>query len=96
MKIYIDTEFKCHTKNDGTMREIETNFFIDKCKAYIEGYRFVPDGETWIREDGKEFHGLMISPWKNYCGLLTVQEAYEEAEIITKIITGEVSINDER
>ena len=35
MKIYIDNEFKCHLINDGTMIEVETNFF-DKLLDFLE------------------------------------------------------------
>lgn len=95
MKIYLDADFKCHLQNDGTMREIETNEFDEKSKTYIEGYRFIPEGETWIREDGTEFHGEMIAPWKPYELLKMAQDAYDEANKITKIITGEVTADDE-
>ena len=77
MKIYINKEYKCHTQNDGTMREIEASFFDGKCREFIEGYRFVPAGETWTREDGTEFHGEMIAPWKDYSQLSVYQSIYE-------------------
>lgn len=77
MTIYLDLDFKCHVTNDGTMRPYETDAFNDKCEAYIEGYRLVPQGETWIREDGTEFIGLMSSPWKNSTQLEKVQYEYE-------------------
>lgn len=66
MKIYLDSEYICHLTDDGTMQSIETDAFDGKEKAYIEGYRYVPDGETWIRADGVQFHGLMIAPAKDY------------------------------
>lgn len=77
MKIYIDKDYKCHVANDGTMIEIETNFFDNKCGAFIEGYRFIPINEIWIREDGEIFAGEMIAPWKNYSELDAIQRAYE-------------------
>lgn len=76
--IYIDSEFKCHTSNDGTMRAVETDFFDGKCDAFLEGYRFVPFGETWTRSDGKVFHGEMIAPWKPYSELDAAQSVYEK------------------
>ena len=76
--IYIDSEYKCHIANDGTMTAIETDFFDGKCDAYIEGYRFIPSGESWTRPDGVVFHGEMISPWKDYLFLETAQKLYEE------------------
>lgn len=77
MTIYIDNDFKCHTQNDGTMIEVETDFFDGKCTEFIEGYRFVPDGETWTGEDGTEFLGEMIAPWKDYEQLAVYQSIYE-------------------
>lgn len=75
MKIYIDNDYKCHTSNDGTMREIETDAFNGKCPAYIEGYRFIPNGETWTNPQGVECSG--VSPWKDYNILEAYQEQYE-------------------
>ena len=75
--IYIDSEFKCHVTNDGTMTAVETDAFDGKCVAYIEGYRFVPDGETWTRSDGAVFHGEMIAPWQDYAELDNAQREYE-------------------
>lgn len=78
MKIYIDNDFKCHSSNpDGTYTVVETDFFNGKCLAYIEGYRFVPSGATWTREDGIVFRGEMIAPWKDWQELDATQRAYE-------------------
>lgn len=76
--IYIDSEFKCHASNDGTMAAVETDSFDGKCDAFIEGYRFVPQGETWVREDGAEFTGEMVAPWKPYAELDAAQREYEK------------------
>lgn len=82
MKIYIDIDCKCHTTNpDNAFKEVETPFFDGKCDAFIEGYRFVPEGESWTREDGKVFTGEMISPWMSYEALDAVQRIYEQALI---------------
>lgn len=79
-KIYLDSEFKCHISDDGTMLAIETDFFDGKCDTFIEGYRFVPSGETWVREDGITFTGEMIAPWKNYSELDAAQREYEREQ----------------
>lgn len=76
-KIYINSEFECHTVNDGTMTAVETDFFDGKCGAFIEGYRFIPDGESWTREDGVVFQGEMVAPWKDYKELDSAQREYE-------------------
>ena len=79
MKIYIDSDFKCHTTNpDGNYKEVETDFFDGKCDAYIELTRFVPMCETWVREDGAVFSGEMVSPWKNSNERENAQREYEK------------------
>lgn len=76
--IYIDIDFKCYVSNDGTMTAVETEYFDGKCDAFIEGYRFVPEGESWTRADGEVFHGEMVAPWKPYDELDDAQRAYEQ------------------
>lgn len=79
--VYIDSEFKCHTLDDGTMTAVETAFFDGKCDAFIEGYRFVPAGESWTRSDGVVFTGEMIAPWKDYSELDAAQRQYEAEKL---------------
>ena len=66
MKIYIDKEFKCHSVNDGTMREVEHNFFDGKCQTFIEGYCY---------DDSKGY--VQIYSWKPYNELAAAQAQYE-------------------
>ena len=80
MKIYIDSDCKCHASSDGTMREFDVPFFEGKCPEFIEGYRYVPLGETWTRDDGEVFKGEMIAPWKPYTELYISQLEYELAD----------------
>ena len=77
MIIYLDNEYKCHLTNDGTMMEVETDVFNGKCNEFIEGYRFVPSGHTWVRKDGVSFSGEMITPWKDYNELAQSQKLYD-------------------
>ena len=89
--IYVDAEFKCHTTNGGAMTAVETSFFNGKCDAFIEGYRFVPAGESWTRPDGVVFTGEMIAPWKSYRELDAAQREYErELAQAARILLGEV------
>lgn len=81
MKIYIDNDCKCHVSNDGTLTAIETDAFDGKCDSFIEGYRFIPSGESWTRSDGVVFHGEMIAPWKPYAELDNAQREHEKALI---------------
>lgn len=81
MTIYIDNDYKCHVADDGTMTAVETDAFDGKCAEYIEGYRFVPSGETWTREDGVEFAGEMLSPWRPWAELDVAQREYEREQL---------------
>ena len=80
MTIYIDADFKCHATDDGTMTAVETDVFEGKCEVYIEGYRFVPAGSTWTREDGVSFVGEMVAPWKPWADLDAAQRQYEREQ----------------
>ena len=39
MKIYVDSESRCHAADDGSMRSVEDSFFDGKCAAFVEGYK---------------------------------------------------------
>ena len=80
MTIYIDSDYKCHTSSGDGFTPVETDTFDGKCRQYIEGYRFVPFGESWEREDGEVFTGEMIAPWRPYEILAELQAVYEEEQ----------------
>ena len=65
--IYIDSDFKCHVSDDGTMTAVKTGFFDGKCVKFVEGYC------CKINEDGKP-----MFPWKPYSELAAAQEQYEK------------------
>lgn len=68
--IYIDSEFKCHVTNDGTMTAIETTAFDGKCDAFIDGY-------CYDTSDGS----VAISPWKDFAELDAEQREYERQQL---------------
>lgn len=76
MKIYIDDEYRCHVSDGDGLREVDTDFFNGKCREFIEGYRFIPAEETWVREDGATFRGGSATPVKPWVQLLTAQNQY--------------------
>ena len=76
MKVYIDSEFKCHVSPGEGLTEVEVSFFDNKCNEFVEGYRYIPSGSVWTRDDGVEFAGEMVSPWKDYNELAMAQLAY--------------------
>ena len=81
MKIYLDKDFKCHTKeNSRKVQSVETNVFDGKCTAFIEGHRFVPAGQSWTREDAVVFSGEMVAPFKDSRLLEMVQNMYEQIQ----------------
>ena len=81
MKIYIDSDYKCHTSPADGLTAVETDAFDGKCRQFIEGYRFVPSGETWTREDGEVFTGEMVAPWWDYTILSEFQEVAQEEQV---------------
>ena len=76
--VYIDSDYKCHITDDGTMTAVETAFFDGKCDVFVEGHRFVPNGEIWTRSDGVVFHGETASAWKPFDELDSAQREYEK------------------
>ena len=79
MTIYIDSDYRCHIADDGTRRAFDVPFFDGKCPEWIESYRFVPEGETWTREDGEVFTN-MAAPWKDLSEAYVAQAAYATAQ----------------
>jgi len=65
--IYIDSDYKCHIANDGTMTAVETAFFDGKCDIFVEGYCY---------NDSKGY--VQIYPWKPYKELDAAQRDYEK------------------
>lgn len=85
MKIYIDNDYKCHVSPGEGLREFDVRFFEGKCDEFIEGYRYVPSGETWVREDGELFRGEMIAPWQDYGRLCRAQLEHELARSLSEM-----------
>lgn len=68
--IYVDSDFKCHVTNDGAMTAVETDFFDDKCDAFVEGYYY-------------DIKQGAIYPWVDYNELDNAQREYERQLIAT-------------
>lgn len=79
MKVFIDVDYKCHAKNPhGTYKEVEApELFNGKCSTYIEGWRFIPEGETWKHSDGRVFHGEALTALRDTALLDEFQRQYE-------------------
>lgn len=79
---YLDDQYRLHlSPADGlTPWEDVNGYFDNKCPAYIEGFRVVPEGETWVRGDGAEFSGPMIAAAVPFEELDAAQREYERQE----------------
>lgn len=78
--IYLDSDFRCHLTDDGTRQSVETDCFDGKCDTYIEGYRFIPSGSTWTRDDGEVFTREMAAPADDWKTLDDIQREYEREQ----------------
>ena len=78
MILYLDSDYLCHMEPAVGRTAVQTDAFNGKCKTYIEGFRFVPSGQSWTRSDGKVFHGEMIAPAVNYSVLVEAQRNYDD------------------
>lgn len=68
--IYIDSNYRCHPVNDGTMTAVETDFFDGKCDTFVEGYCYD------IRNDC-----VQIYPVKPFSELDAAQREYEKERL---------------
>lgn len=76
MTIYIDSDYKCYVSDAEGRRAVETDSFNGKCAEWIESFRFVPAGETWVKPNGEMFRGEMVSPWKDLGEAYAAQTVY--------------------
>ena len=75
--VYVDSDFKCHLTGGEGLTAVETGSFDGRCDAFVEGYRLVPAGESWTREDGAVFEGCMVAPVTDVSLLQAMQQQYE-------------------
>lgn len=66
-EIYIDSMNRCHVNNDGTRKSVKTDFFDEKCEAFIEGY------SCEVKESG-----IVLYPRESYSELFSAQKQYEK------------------
>lgn len=74
---YIDSDFKCHKTNpDGIYTEIDMDAFPGMCDAFVEGYLFIPEGQSTVL-NGVLLEGEMLVPWRDIRELDEAQRDYE-------------------
>ena len=80
--IYIGSEFKCHTINDGTMTAVETDFFDGKCDTFVEGFCCEAREESTV-----------IYPWKPCSELDSAQREYER-QLLKELQENSILVSD--
>lgn len=93
MIIYIDDNYKCHTENDGAMRAFDIPYFDGKCKTYIEGFVYVPQGET-ATINGVKCIGEMRAPCRDLALLDEFQAQYEAQQAETEQLKADLADAD--
>ena len=79
--IYLDEQYRCSREPVDGLRALETEVFAGKCDAYVAGCRYIPEGESWVRPDGKVFTGPMVSAWGDHRKREAVQRRYEKEQL---------------
>lgn len=80
--IYVDSDFKCHVTDDGTMTAVETVFFDGKCDIFVEGYC------CEINKDCDRMY-----PWKPLAELDEAQRSYER-ELLVDLQANSIPISE--
>ena len=95
MTYYLDTDYRLHVKQEeGTIPWWdEYGLFNGRSESFIEGYRVVPEGHTWIREDGEVFEGFMMAPAVHYETLALEDAQAHMADMQNALETLGVSVN---
>ena len=78
---YLDGDYRLHVEQkDGFVPWEDTDGLFDgKTRAYIEGFRIVPAGCQWVRDDGRVFEGFMLAAAVDYQTLAKAQAEIEAA-----------------
>lgn len=90
MKIYIDKEYRCHVENGIGRTPADVPMFDGKCAAFIEGYKFIPAGETYTTEDGVVYRGEAMFPFKPYNALELAQKQSDEDDDVIGALMDEI------
>ena len=77
MKVYLDSDFIVHAEKFDGYIEAEDSFFDYICPEIFDCYRFIPEGCSWTRNDGKVFFGKAIGLVKPSDEATRKQREYE-------------------
>lgn len=90
MKIFIDKEFRCHVENGIGRTPVDVPMFDGKCAAFVEGYKYIPAGETYTTEDGDVYRGEAMFPFKAYNALELAQKQSDEDDDVIGALMDEI------
>lgn len=90
--LYIDKEFKLHTKSADNRTAVETDIFDGFCTEYIAGHIFVPDGMSHKKANGIAINGPFIQPWEND-EVLTAYQRQQEADLAAAAAAYQEGVN---
>lgn len=92
MTIYINSDYRCYTQPGEGLRAVACDWADGKCAAYIEGMRYIPQGETWTRADGAVFTGEAVCAAQDAAALLAVQAAYEQQQATQRVTDTQLAV----
>lgn len=93
MKFYIDEEYRCHMADDGAMREVEDSCFDGKCDEYIEGFCYIPGGESGLI-DGMEYAGRMLCALGDYAKMELAQARFELEQAVSALTDADAALKE--
>lgn len=92
MTIYLDNDYRCYTQPAEGLRAVACDWADGKCAAYIEGMRYIPQGESWTRADGAVFAGEAICATQDAASLLAMQAAYEQQQATQRVTDTQLAV----
>lgn len=93
MIVYLNSDFIVHAENVEGYIEAESSFFDFICPEIFPSYRFIPNGHSWERADGKVFNGEAIMLLDNGFETARKQREYEQA-MIARLKTTQAELAD--
>lgn len=82
MTIYIDADYKAYTEPEDGRSAVETSVFDSMPAPVIGCHRYIPEGKTWISQEGLEIHGEFIQMCVTEKELDDAQREYERQQLM--------------
>ena len=85
--LYLDTDFRLHIEPFEGFRSIETDKFDNYCDELTECYRYIPQGDFWVKPNGEIIYGEFIQPWCKTDKAEVIQMTYDHQREVESLIT---------